>query len=107
MDGDAGDRRAGALDDAGVVGGQVAAAHPAQHAVVARLERQVEVRQRPRRAVDPGREQLVVDVLRLDRAEADPLDVGLGQDPPDEAGQRQGASGRGSRGRPRSDQPPS
>ena len=33
----------------------------------------MEVRQRPRRAVDPRREQLIVDVLGLDRAQADPL----------------------------------
>ena len=85
VDGDAGDRRPGALDDARVVRGQVPAAHAPEHAVVARLERQVEVRQRPRRAVDPGREQVVVDVLGLDRAQADPLDVRLGEDPAHEA----------------------
>ena len=74
-----------------VVGGQVPAAHAAEDAVVARLERQVEVRQRARRAVDPGREQLVVDVLGLDRAEPDPLDVRLGEDPPHEARERERA----------------
>ena len=93
VDRDAGNRRADALDDRGVVGRGVAAAHPAEHAVVARLERQVEVGHRPRRAVGPGPEQLVVDVLGLDRGEAEPLDRGLVEDPPDEAGQRQ----RGSR----------
>ena len=55
VDRDAGDRGPGPLDVARVVGGQVAAAHPAEHPVVARLERQVEVRQRPRRAVRPRR----------------------------------------------------
>ena len=89
VDRDARDRLADALDDRGVVGREVAPAHPPQHAVVARLERQVDVRQRPRRAVGPDSEQLVVDVLRLDRREPDPLDVGLVEDPPDEAGQRQ------------------
>ena len=73
------------VHDPRVVRGEVAAAHPAEDAVVARLERQVEVRQRPRRAVDPGVEQVVVHVLRLDRAEADPLD----------AASRRGSGGRG------------
>ena len=72
-----------------VLRGDVAPAHPPEHAVVARLERQVEVRQGPRRPVDPDAEQLVVDVLGLDRGEPDPLDVRLVEDPPDEPGERQ------------------
>ena len=67
----------------------------------------MEVRQRPRRAVDPGREQLVVDVLRLDRAEADPLDGRLVEDPPDEARPASARSGVCAPRAPRSDQPPS
>ena len=82
-----GDGRACPLDDPGIVGGQVPAAHASQHAVVARLERQVQVRQRPRRAVDPRREQLVVDVLGLDGAEAEALD----------RSSRPGSAGRGRR----------
>ena len=93
VDRDAGDRGARPLDDSRVVRREVAPAHPAEHAVVARLERQVEVRQRPRPAVDPRREQLVVDVLRLDGAEADPLHGRLGEDPPHEPGERQRARG--------------
>ena len=95
MHGDPGDGRACPLDDPGIVGGQVPAAHASQDAVVARLERQVQVRQRPRRAVDPRREQLVVDVLGLDGAEAEALDGRLGQDPPDEAGERERRAGVG------------
>ena len=89
VDRDARDRGSDAIDDRRVLGRDVAAAHPAEHAVVARLERQVDVGHRARRAVDPGPEQLVVDVLGLDRREAQPLDRGLVEDPPDEAGQRQ------------------
>ncbi len=89
MDGDPGDGRARPLDDPGVVGGQVAAAHASQHAVVARLERQVQVRQGARRAVDPRREQLVVDVLGLDGAEPQALDGRLGEDAADQAGERE------------------
>ena len=44
VDRDAGDRRPDPLDDAGVVGRGVAPAHPPQDPVVARLERQVQVR---------------------------------------------------------------
>ena len=81
-----------------VVGRVVAAAHPVEHAVVARLERQVEVRHRPRRAVGPDPEQLVVDVLRLDRREAEPLDRRLVEDPADEPGERQRRAACASRG---------
>ena len=95
VDRDTRDRVADAADGRGVVGREVAAAHPSEHAVVAGLERQVEVRHRPRRAVGPDAEQLVVDVLRLDRREAHPLDRRLVEDPPDEAGKRQGRSGVG------------
>ena len=49
------------------------------------------MRQRPGSAVGPGREQLVVDMLGLDGAQADPLDRRLVQDPPDEPGEGQGA----------------
>ena len=108
VDRDARDRGPGPVDDPRVVAVRYAAAHPPEHAVVARLERQVEVRQRPRRAIDPGAaSSVVVDVLRLDRAEADPLDVGLVEDPADEPGERQRAPACASRAAPRSDQPPS
>ena len=89
VDRDPGECLADPPDDRRVVGRQVAPAHPPEHAVVARLERQVDVRHRPRRAVGPDAEQLVVDVLRLDRRDPDPLDLGLVEDPPDEAGERQ------------------
>ncbi len=75
-----------------VVRGQVPAAHAPEDAVVARLQRQVEMRQRARRALDPGREQVVVDVLGLDRAQPDPLDVRLGEDPAHEAREGEGGS---------------
>ena len=101
-----GDRLADAPDDSRVVGGQVAPAHPSKDAVVAGLERQVEVRQRPRRAVGPDTEQLVVDVLGLDRREADPLDVGLVERSADESGERERRA-RWAPRNPRSDQPPS
>ena len=42
------------------------------------------------RSVNPGAQQLVVHVLGLDGAEADPLDRRLVQDPPDEPGEGQG-----------------
>ena len=95
VDRDARDRVADAADGRGVVGREVAAAHPPKDAVVAGLERQVEMRHRPRRAVGPDAEQLVVDVLRLDRREAEPLDRRLVEDPSNEAGQRQGRAGVG------------
>ena len=106
VEGEPGDGRAGALDDSRVLAGRIPPAHPPQDAVVARLQRQVQVRQRPWRTADPGPEQLVVHVLRLDRREAQPLDIGLGEDPADEAGQRQrGAGVRAAVAS--SDQPPS
>ena len=91
MDRHAGNRVPNSLDHPRVVGSGIPAAHAAEHAVIARLERQVEMGQRARRAVDPGQEQVVVQVLGLDGAEADPLHGRLGQDPPDQAGQGQGA----------------
>ena len=53
----------------------------------------------------PDGEQLVVDVLRLDRAEADALDLGLVEQPADEPARS--APPRGAPRGPRSDQPPS
>ena len=107
VDRDAGERRPDPPDDRGVVGRQVAPAHPPEHAVVAGLERQVDVRQRPRRAVGPDAEQLVVDVLRLDRGEPDPLDRRSRRGSAGRGRRASGPSGCGSRGSPRSDQPPS
>ena len=52
----------------------------------------MEVRQRARGALHPGRQEGVVHVLGLDGAEPDPLHGGLGQDPSHEAGQRQGCT---------------
>ena len=88
VDRDTGEGRADPLDDPGIVGRQVAPAHAPQHAVVARLERQVHVRQRPRRAVGPDAEQLVVDMLRLDGARS-----GCAR-----SRSRRGSAGRGRRG---------
>ncbi len=91
-----GDGRADLPHDAGVERGVVAASHPAQDAVVARLQRQVEMREAAPRPIDhPGVEQGVIHVLRLDRREPDPFDIGLRKDPPDQAGQRQRAAAMG------------
>ena len=98
VDRDAGECRPDPPDDRGIVGRQVAPAHPAQHAVVARLERQVDVRQGPRRAVGPDTEQLVVDVLRLDRGDPDPLDRRSRRGSAGRARRGSGRTGRASRG---------
>ncbi len=49
----------------------------------------MEVGQRPRTALEPDLEQLVVDVLGFDRRQPQALDRRFGQDTPDEPGQRQ------------------
>ena len=82
-----------ACHDPRVEGRVISTAHPAEHAVVAGLEREVNVRQAPagtRR--QPGIEQVVVHVLRLDRREPDSLHVGFGEDAPHEPGERQRAA---------------
>ena len=53
---------------------RVAARHRLQHAVVARLERHVQVRPDDRRLAQRG-DELVVDVVDLDRGEPQPLDA--------------------------------
>ena len=53
---------------------RVAARHRAEHAVVARLERHVQVRAYDRRLAERG-DELVVDVVDLDRGEPEPLDA--------------------------------
>ena len=53
----------------------VAAAHRAQDVVVARLERHVQVAARGRRLAQRA-DELVVDVVDLDRGEAEPLEAG-------------------------------
>ena len=63
------------LEPAEVRGGGVAAAHRAQDAVVARLERHVQVAARGRRLAQRA-DELVVDVVDLDRGEAQPLEPG-------------------------------
>jgi hypothetical protein len=52
----------------------------------------MEVRQAPAVAFDPRSEKFVVDVLRFDRAQSQPLDRRLGQNAPDEAGEREGGA---------------
>ena len=63
------------LEPAQVRRGRVAAAHRAQDAVVAGLERHVQVPADGRRLAQRG-DELVVDVVDLDRAEPQPLEPG-------------------------------
>ena len=63
------------LEPAEVGGDGVAAAHRAQHRVIAGLERDMQVTARDRRLTERA-DELVVDVVDLDRGEAQPLEPG-------------------------------
>ena len=92
VDGRSGDRPPHPRHEIRVERGIVAAPHPPQDRVVARLQRNMEVGQAAPAGTDPDVEQLVGDVLRLDAAEPDPLDLRLGEDAPHQARQRQAAA---------------